>query len=499
MRKGIRKRYVYGALLCMGMNLLAGCKEKTVDYSMEGATESTQEENSESTQEGNSGSNTAGRGKRGLKQFADLKNWNESWIRGNAEEEEPLGGSVDVDIFVPDAEQMSVVEVKELEIDTAYKKQLTESIFRDGEIYYGDAEYLPKKELEKRREQCEYMRQSGSEDGTDWEKELAICEEALNTAGETYTPADGYDAAAYLGTYAGESYELSFLEYDMGEVPNPQKQYVRMRRRNPYVKSDDTRNEEGFVTCCRCKEILFAVRDVYRFCPEEVKEVENLNYKALERYSAVENQCKLSEEEAREQAERFINELKLEYSTYVYSEPLGWWNGKDTKRDEVDYVADGYVFIFDAGIDSVSFTRYGTQETDQYFSDKKKGSEEIRYSMKARLEVYINDKGIIAMRAQNPIETIGVSEEVEMLPIKVIQEIVKEQIELETSYFVRDRMELIYLRIRDKEHEGYFSYVPVWRLEDVWFHDGDGYAIAYANQLLINAIDGSVVNFYDEA
>lgn len=41
-----KKKYMcMGALLCLSMNLLAGCKEKTVDYSMESATESTQEGN----------------------------------------------------------------------------------------------------------------------------------------------------------------------------------------------------------------------------------------------------------------------------------------------------------------------------------------------------------------------------------------------------------------------------------------------------------------------
>ena len=488
MRREIKRKYAYGLLLCLSVNLLAGCKEKTVDYSMEGATESAQKENSVS--------NTVSRGKKGLKQFADVKYWKESWTRVNEEGEES-GGYVEVDISVPDVEQMFVAEVKELELDTAYKKQLTERIFRDGEIYYGDVEYLPKKELEERREYCEVMRQSGSEDGTDWEKELSIYEEALKTAGETYTPADGYDAAAYLGTYAGESYELSFLEYDVGEVPDKMAEYQQFRNR-PFVKSAGDQNEDGFVICCRCKEILFTAKDLYRFCPEEVKAVENLNYKALERNLAVENRCKLSEEEAREQAESFLKELKLEYPAYVYAEPLGWRTGADTGNDMADYVADGYVFLFDAGIDSVSFTRYGTQETDRYFS-RKKGAEEIRYSMKARLEIYINDKGVIGMRDQNPVETIGVSEEIEMLPINVIQEIMKEQIELDDFSGTRDSLELIYLRMRDKEHEGYFSYVPVWRMADVWFRGGDGYADVYTNPILINAIDGSVIDFYEEA
>ncbi len=498
MRKEIGKKCVCaGVLLGLSMNLLAGCKEKTVDYRMESVTEGT----TESAQGEKGKSNTAGRGKKGLKQFEEMKQWDESWKYVDEKGEE-CGGFMDVYISVPDAEQMSVVEVKELEINTTYKKQLTESIFHDSEIYYGDVKYLPKKELEERRKRCEYMQQLDMGDGTDWEKEQSIYEEALKTAGETYMLADKYDAAAYLGTYAGTSYELSFLEYEMGEVPNKLKEYQRMPNEHPFVKSDGIENKAGFVICCRCKEIFFTARDLYQFCPEEVKEVENLNYKPLDLNSKNENKCKLSEEEAREQAERFIDELKLEYPVYVYSKPLGWWNGMDTGNDEADYVADGYVLFFDAGIDSMSFTRYGTQETDRFFSDKKEGAEEIQYSMNARLEVYINDKGIVGMRAQNPIEMLGKSEGVELLPIKEIQEIIKGEIELGSSKSytgTNDKMELIYLRIRDKEQEGYFSYVPAWRLSEVWFTDVGGYPIGYSNQLLINAIDGSVIDFYDEA
>ena len=494
MRKETGKKYVCAAaLLGISMNLLAGCKEKTVDYRMESEAEST----TESAQEEKGKSNTVSRGKKGLKQFEDLKHWEERWYVG--EEEEKQGLFIDAYISIPDVEQMSVAEVKELELDTAYKKQFTERIFHDSEIYYGDVKYLPKKELEERRKRCEYMQQLDMEDGTAWEKELSVYEEALKTAGETYMPADQYDAEVYLGTYEGTSYELSFLEYETGEVPDMNKEYVRMSGKHPFVKSHGIQDEAGFVVCCRCKEILFAARDLYQFCPEEVKEVENLNYKALDRFSAKENKCKLSEEEAREQAERFLDELKLEYPVYAYSEPLGWWNGLDSGNDEAAYVADGYVFRFDAGIDSVSFTRYGTQETDRYFSDNKKGAKEIRYSMNACLEVYINDKGVIGMRAQNPIEMTGKSDEVGLLPIKEIQEIIKGELEHDFDWGKKEKMELIYFRIRDKENEGNFSYVPVWRLLDVWFSDGDGYPIAYGDQILVNAIDGTVIDFYDEA
>ena len=56
------------------------------------------------------------------------------------------------------------------------------------------------------------------------------------------------------------------------------------------------------------------------------------------------------------------------------------------------------------------------------------------------------------------------------------------------------RLELIYFRIKDKENEGCYSYIPAWRLSG-----GNDYPQYFENPLLINAIDGSVIDFYDEA
>ena len=157
MRTGIRKRCAYAALLYMGMNLLlfAGCKEKAVDYSMEGATEYTQERNG--------GNDTVSRGRKGLKQFAGESDWNScddddnGWTGENAKGEKISIGVWDADVTVPDAEEMYVVEVKEPEFDAAYKKQFAERIFGDAEIYYNDLSHLPRKDIEERRKDCQNL------------------------------------------------------------------------------------------------------------------------------------------------------------------------------------------------------------------------------------------------------------------------------------------------------------------------------------------------------
>ena len=242
--------------------------------------------------------------------------------------------------------------------------------------------------------------------------------------------------------------------------------------------------------------------------------MEGLYYKSLKytgmEFSTVKNQCTLSEKEAEEVARRFVDKLKLDYSVYTDCEPLGWWKGTDFGSDwRVNYLPDGYIIYFDAGIESVSFPQFGTQQTDRYFRRLKKETEEPQYFLKAQIEVYVNDKGVIGMRAYNPIETVSVSEGVDLLPLDAVKGIIKEQVtnhykdfrfKVSASdgekYIHFGRLELIYFRVKNKENAGNYSYIPVWRLSGGFESDYPKYL---ENPILINAIDGSVIDFYDEA
>ena len=517
MRREIKRKYAYGLLLCLSVNLLAGCKEKTVDYSMEGATESTQKENSVS--------NTVSRGKKELKQFADAPVWSSwkeeyDWSAENAKGEKVNITLRDVEVTVPDAEEMSVVEVKEPEFDAAYKKQISERIFGDTEIYYNDFAHLPRKDIVEQRESCQTLYQLAKdteevsyanvkyltrqyqfdpENAEEWkdilEQELLRYDNALEAAGDVYTPVSKYDADEYLGTYGGMDYELSFSESDR----------VRKTDDGPYLNG---KSEDGFFMNCRGKEISFRVKDIYQVCPEEVKEVEGLYYGYMASASQT-NQSSLSKEDAKELAQDVVDELNLDYSVYNKCEPLSWWKGVRSGVSEAYYLSDGYIFYFDVGVDSVSFPQFGTQQTDWNFRKLKKETEEPQYFMKSQIEVYVNDKGVIGMRAYNPIETVSVSEGVDLLQLDVVKRIIREQLtehfkdfrfkvgSFDGEKFIQfERLELIYFRVRDKENVGYYSYIPVWRLSGLTDISSLKY---FANPVLINAIDGSVIDFYEEA
>ena len=177
------------------------------------------------------------------------------------------------------------------------------------------------------------------------------------------------------------------------------------------------------------------------------------------------------------------------------------------KEDSVadGWCINGYVFYFDLGVDVISFVNYGTEE--EYYSFGENADKNAKYSMVARLQIYVTDKGVIKMVADNPVEIINISEDVKLLPLDTVKSIMKESASTHwdaLSFWGNggygncfDEMELLYFRISDKENPGRYSYVPAWRLGAVTRYPMSG-KIRIDIPILINAIDGSFINFGDE-
>ena len=121
----------------------------------------------------------------------------------------------------------------------------------------------------------------------------------------------------------------------------------------------------------------------------------------------------------------------------------------------------------------------------------------------------MNDKGVIGMRAYHPIETVSVSEGVDLLPLDDVKGIIKDQLvnhfadfrfkveKLDGEKYIQfEHLELIYFRVRNRENEGYYSYIPAWRLFSDALASSRNF---FEDPLLINAIDGSAIDFYEEA
>ncbi len=476
-----------GLVCCLSVGILTGCSDKKIiDYGMEENTENIQtEEEKKQEKSGSYGT---------LEQFSGASGWEgeEAYPTAITEKGTAVNFNMDrVQIVLPEAEEMFVVEVEESEFDAAYKKRIIKNIFPAGDIYYYDTRHATKKDLLERRErwQAEYN-SYGEEDVQEKDtlsKEIQSCDEALKTAGDNYIPAEDFGVNQYLGERDGVLYELSFYS--------------------------DNSNELG----CREKGISLMPKDIYQVSPEEVSGVEGLYYDVVEFEAKVENQCTISEEEAKGYARSFADELGLEYPVYSGVNPLAWWNGNTFGSMGANYIANGYVFTFDIGVDNISFVMAGIQENYGNMRMKKE-SEKPQYSMKARLEIYVTEKGVIGMQAYNPVEITGMSDGVKLLPIETVKDIIREEIIENTElfrfclpdnvtvtsggnslYIEYDEMELLYFRVRDKENVGIYSYVPAWRLSEhsAWGNAWNGRR--FDNPIIINAIDGSVINFYEEA
>jgi hypothetical protein len=445
----------------------AGCADKNVNYDIDGATEAGRFQ----------------RGKTGVKQFAGAEAWTDEWTvktsKGNT-----AVISIDADIIVPTAEQMSVLEVKETGYDKKYKKSMVKQVFDDEEVYYNDISHMTRKELAELRAECKLLYKANSWDlaNLQLKEKMKECDAALKEAKDTYTLAEDFSMNEYWGKRAGIPYKLSFME-------------------------DQRFTEESMVISRRNKSMIISPKDVYQVCPQKFRETENLTYEAWDwelHGIMTENLCKLSEEEAKKEAQSFVDDLELGDLAYAYSEFLVWGD----KVKESEWTAEGYVLYFGFGIDDMAFMEYGTEEDYWNFNTKRKETEASQYSLNARVAVHVTDAGVIGAKVFNPVEAISVSKGVELLALEDIQGIIKEQLTNHMGFFrftfpmsgntiELNEMELIYFRMRDGKKLGCYSYVPAWRLAYV-LRDGSRRVDSIQNQVLINAIDGSMIDFFEE-
>ncbi len=466
-------------IAALAAGLLAGCgEEKTIDYTIEG-----QEQKQEQQPESEGGNSE-------LERFREEEVWEETWSEQILDDTIEI--QVNAPITVPKAAKMWVVGVEETEFIEEYKENLAERLFDSGEIYYADYSHLPKKDLENIKAQLaegyvESYTLNRTLEAIDADtEEMWAALDNIENAGDSYVPVENYTENKYFGIYEGRFYTLSFLDKDILDYDS----YMR--------------------------KIFWTVRDLEEVCPEKAKELDVLTYYTWKRGNWVENQCRMSEEDAEKEARRFVDKLGFAdcYPVLSHTYPLAWGEEPDSftigAADSDKWLVDGYVFTFDLGTDDTSFVDYGTEEEYWDYVIEHHRKDEKRYSMGARLQVYITDQGVIGMQADSPVYITQVQEDVELLAADTVKGIFRDKLQgyLEkywevfrsdayTGYMRFDAMDLIYFRVRDKEEPGKYSYVPTWRIAWVTKEESIG-QINIRNQVLVNAIDGTLIDFFDE-
>ncbi len=254
--------------------------------------------------------------------------------------------------------------------------------------------------------------------------------------------------------------------FDSGEVYYGPDTYTHVEEydANDYIGSRAGRlyrlsftEEEG--ERCLLRQITLTPQNLQEVCPEKYKTLDDPVCSPRILGDNAENECGISEEEALEEAIRFQQSLGLEYSVVSQVCPLVWSDAGSlmsfTDGGNSDkWGVNGYAFSFDLGMEGSSFVDFGS-ETDYmhnlYFGCGTERlnldiKEKTQCSLNARLNLYVTDQGVIHMTANNPQK---------------------------------------------------YSYVPAWRLALV-AKDTAAHQISIRNPIFINAIDGSLIDYYCE-
>lgn len=475
---------IIGIYAIINILMLAGCKEKRIDYTIEGQTETPRETEQSA-------------GTAGVGQFADAERWQDSWAAEDAQGKS-IKIDVDADIVVPQADQMYVVSVSEPETGESYREDIANRCFTDGAVYNLDEAHRPKEWWKEEIDRLEEFMLQAKEEGNEssyevFQEQIAECQAKWEQAPDSYQPVETYDVDEYMGYRDGISYELS--------VQN----------------SEDNGIGE------RSSRIALMARDMYEVCPKRMEEVSDLTCRVGDTaFFEEENECGFTVEQAKQKVQALLEELGFSYPTYVYSRPLVWGSEKELVDTRIsfdkngDYCVDGYEMQFDLGVGDVAFRETGVNLNLVSFSVA--GKQQIDtsvYSADSYVLVDISKKGIVYLYAENPAVIENISNPVRLLPLDTIKGIMQAQVEQDfagmkfeeptrfsnTAY---NRMELIYFRMADKKNPGYYSYVPVWRLaitSDTVTKglDGEKRSVDWVvNEIMVNAMDGSIVTLAED-
>lgn len=495
----LRKKMMAGMSLCMVATLLSGCGTRTVDYNVDDTevTESAPEE-----------------GISDFARMADVGTWDAAW-NATTGSGNTINFQVNAKIKVPDVDSMYVIEVKAPKAGEAYNDQVVKAVFGDGEVFYYDDVRLPRELLQEKiknyedsiaanqafvdnnqntgvQEYYDDINRTIQED----QEKLSACREALKMASEDYILVSAYDSDAYRGIIDGTAYilriEWSAADMASGIVyPNDDGSIAMISR----PTTDDTAlNEQETVT------ISLSPEDIYQVCPEEVSSLPDLCVFDADATDDEVNESVLTAEEADQLAKAALENMGFPNPVQSKTNVLCWAGDmKDSEDGDSGfqtYRTDGYSMQYVLGMDELSLTGFGAEVQ---YSEYDKSS--LLYSMAAYAEVSVTERGVITMHVHNPIEVVSMTEDVKLLPIEKIQKIICDELENNPEQFPFSgqatvsfhSMELIYFRVCDDSREGYYSYIPAWRLCEKK-QGGE----TYENVVVVNAIDGSIIDLAEE-
>lgn len=472
------KKLFLPSILTIG--LICGCSDKEVDYNMD--TKNEQEINKAALES--------------MSQLKEAETWNDTCSVTTADGQK-INMTINADITVPDTDSMSVVEVEETVIDADFKKHLLDNFFAGNDVYYYDAKHQTRSGLERLIKEQEDAVDAAEQKITDT-KEEATMQEFLTDAEFYVEDAKEYarEQAALLQQYQ-TLLETATDDYIVATEYDSCNKYLGYREEIPFVVTFQEDAKEGFPYIQIAIDEMYVDKECY-YGPEELKNINADNiFRCADKTEVGANTCTLSKEEARELADRFIEQIGRSNQVCSEEADLTWKSFDDTGNTKT--VTYGYRFIYGIGVDDVAFREYGDyQDYSEFYSGNLN-----TYSLDEHMEVDVTDKGIISIQMYNPLTVNSITKQVELLPLSTIQSIMKDEVMEHTERYDFSQykyfhfMELIYFRVKNKDIQGNYSYIPTWRLCQIQKPNGID-RNAYYHPILVNAIDGSVIYVEDE-
>lgn len=469
---GNRHKKMFGIAMagCITLGMLSGCSDKKVDYDTN--SEETSKETSES-----------------LAQFADAEKWSDEWAVST--ENGSINFVIDAQTNIPDTTSMSVVKVEDMVIDSSFIEKLVKNFFGETKIYYHDEAHWTREELEEEIENLESKMET-------YEKPLEDARTALEESPEDeamYTEMIQYNESEIEKCKEKITYYQGLLEnatdnYTEAAEFGECNEYLGYFNKIPYFITFSRENSIGeSVETGGSLSISIVPCNYLDIAPEEMKKVtEYIVNTSMEKEPGV-NRCKMSKEEAKEAAERFIQQLGFSNQVCIFAEELIWYEKRNDVAVADSAITDGYIFNYSTGIDEIAFNGIGDYSTKSYYNEN--------YD---RIYVTVMDEGVVSISIDNPVVITDITSDVELLPLSTIQRIIEDEITKNPDKYDLEElkpsnsMDLIYFRMLDDTKENAYSYIPAWRLAAKVESNG---VIWYEHPLFVNAIDGSVIYFED--
>lgn len=454
-RKRIRKnskekRGILCALMLIGVLALTGCGKKEVSYNEE----KDQTEQSDKKQDEEQGNAAAG-------SLREALGAEDRWTE-RIESDAGMNVNVAADVIIPDVSDMYTSQVSEYYYTSADKQKVAEYFLDKDSIKVDVDNMLTKENL--------------TADIDDWDKNLKIFTELEKES-------DFFDGSQ-IPVVENEKNRLEALLADAPAAADVSED-VGDYSQDYYKGSKD--GADYTLKFCADKENNMSSWQL------KAKEYKDFNESGYENYettkSISENNCTMSEDEARDKAEKICEELELPNMQTAYTNVIKWVKSDDDLQSlgkgEREY--NGYEIILTRSINgAISDAKEYLNETPYLDTQQKNRPYQIE-----RVIVRLNDKGIIDMEYQGIMNEGETGEAVKLLGFDQIKEALRQEMTKNGDQDITyASLTLEYLRISNEENGEEYSYIPAWRLRM-----SDDMLDMTMYNIWVNAIDGTVIDY----